>query len=50
MVNLFTRTDSVEIVWRQCVEGDTFYGQFMVKLAWRLSRVFMEQTWLIYLL
>ena len=27
------------------MESDTFYGDFMVKLVWRLSGVFMEKTW-----
>ena len=33
----------MEIVWRlygDSVETDTFYGDFMVKLLWRLSEVF----------
>ena len=39
--------DCLETVWRQCgdsVESDAFYGDFMVKLVWRLSGVFMEKT------
>ena len=38
--------ESMEIVWRQR-ESDTFHGNFMVKLVWRLSGVFMEKTRLI---
>ena len=26
------------------MESDTFYGDLMVKLIWRLSGVFMEKT------
>ena len=26
------------------VETDTFYGDLMVKLVWRLSEIFMEKT------
>ena len=25
--------------------SDTFYGDFMAQLVWRLSEVFMEKTW-----
>ena len=46
MANLFTRVVNMDIVWRQC-GGDTYYGDFMVKLFWTLSVVFMEETWLI---
>ena len=38
MVNLINGMVSMEIVWRQCgdcVESNTFYGDFMVKLVWR---------------
>ena len=46
MVNLITRMISMEIVWRQCgQESDTFYGDFMVKLIWRLSGAFIKKTW-----
>ena len=34
----------MEIVWRQCGESDSFYGDFMVKLAWGFSGVFIYQT------
>ena len=27
------------------MESDTFYGDFVVKLVWRLSGVFIEKTW-----
>ena len=27
------------------VESDTFYGNCMVRLVWRLPVVFMEKTW-----
>ena len=27
---------NMETIWR-CMESDTFYGDFMVKLVWRLS-------------
>ena len=27
------------------VESDIFYGDFMVKLVWKLFEVFMEKTW-----
>ena len=40
MLNLITRMDSMETEWRlygDSVESDTFYGDFMVKLLWRLS-------------
>ena len=50
MVNVITRLVSMEIVWRcygDSVESDTFYGDFVVKSVWRLSRVFTEKTWLI---
>ena len=26
------------------MKSDTFYGEFMVKLVWRLSEIFMEKT------
>ena len=44
MVNLITRMVSMEIDGER-VESDTFYGDFMVKLVWRLSGVFIEKTW-----
>ena len=44
MINLITRVVSMEIVWRPCGEW-FFYGDFMVKLVWRLPGVFMERTW-----
>ena len=41
MVNLITRVDSMETLKRVI----TLYGDFMVKLVWRLSGVLMEKTW-----
>ena len=41
MVNLITSRR----LYGDSVESVTFYGDFMVKLVWRLSRVFMEKTW-----
>ena len=44
MVTLIT----IMVSTRQCgdsVEIDTFYGDFMVELAWKLSGEFMEKTW-----
>ena len=29
----------------ESVESDTFYGDFMVKLVWRLSGIFTGTTW-----
>ena len=29
----------------ESVESDTFSGDFMVKLVWRLSGIFMGPTW-----
>ena len=45
MVNLITRMVSKEIAWRQRVCSDNFCRDFMVKLVWRLSEVFMQKTW-----
>ena len=59
MVNLMTRTDSLEtlcnviilvkILWSNnfghCLKVDPLYGDFMVKLVWRLSGVFMKKAW-----
>ena len=45
MINLIIR---IWLVWRLCGDGvksDTFYGDLMVKLDWKLSEVFMEKTW-----
>ena len=36
MVNLITRMNSMDIVWR-CVESHTFRGDFMATLVLRLS-------------
>ena len=36
------------LVWRfhgDSVESDTFYGNFMVTLGWRLSGAFIGKTW-----
>ena len=44
MVNPITKM----LVWRlygDGVESDTFYGDFMIKLVWKLSGVFMEKIW-----
>ena len=43
MVILITRKVSMKNVWRQCGEY-YFYRDFMVKLVWRSSVVFMEKT------
>ena len=43
MVNLITRMVCMEYEG-DSVESDTFYGDFMVKLAWKLSGVSMEKT------
>ena len=46
MVNLITSQEW--LVWRlygDSEESDTFHGDFMVKLVWRLSGVLMEKTW-----
>ena len=51
MVNLMTRTNILETVWNvislvkilwsnkfgHCLEVDPLYGDFMIKLVWRLS-------------
>ena len=39
MVNLITRN-----YYGKSVESDNFHGDFMVKLVWRLSLVFMERA------
>ena len=34
----------VRRLYGDSVEWDTFYGDFTVKLVWRLSKVFMENN------
>ena len=42
MVNLITRM-VIGRLYGDNVESDTFYGDFMVKLVWRLSGIIMEK-------
>ena len=37
--------DCMERVWRVILESDTFHGDFMVKVLWRLPGLFIEKTW-----
>ena len=44
MVNLITRMEIVWSLYGDSVDSDTFYVDFMVKLVWRFSGIFMEKT------
>ena len=44
MINLITRMVSVRLCGDN-VEKNTFCGDFMVILVWRLSGIFLEETW-----
>ena len=43
MANLIIKS-LVRRLFEDIVKSDTFYGDFIVKLVWRLSGIFMEKT------